>query len=80
MCGYLGEIVSQLDLFVNIKLDEDFNWILVIDKIGDSLLKERDLGLGFVSRFDWSGVDIELRNMYLIGLIKTSGLYVYTFD
>ena len=48
MCGYLGDSI----FLVNFKLDKDFDWILVIDKIGDSLLKERDPGLGLVSRLD----------------------------
>ena len=50
----------------------------MIDKIRDSLLKKRDLGL--VSRVDWSGVYFELRNLCLIGLVKTSGLYVCIFN
>ena len=35
-------------------------------------------GLGLVSRLDWSGVDLGLRNMYLIGLVRTNRLYIYT--
>jgi len=50
----------------------------MIDKIGDSLLKERDLGL--ISRLDWSGVDFGLRNLCLIGLVRTSGLYFCIFN
>ena len=53
MCGYLADSI----FLVNIKLDEDFTWILVTDKIGDSSLKERDLGLGLVNRLDGSGIE-----------------------
>ena len=36
------------------------------------------MGLGLISRLNWSGVDFGLRNMCLIGLVRTSELYMYT--
>ena len=44
-----------------------------------SLMKDGILDLD-LSVDNWSGVDLELRNMCLTGLVRTSGLYVCSYD